>query len=101
HATTQLYPLSLHDALPISPEEMAAKVRAAVAVRQDRDFVIIARTDARGVEGEGFDAAVSRARLYVEAGADAIFPEALKGEEEFRSEEHTSELQSLAYLVCR
>jgi methylisocitrate lyase len=60
---------------------MAAKVRAAVAARQDPDFVIIARTDARSVNG--FDDAVRRARLYVEAGADAIFPEALENAEEF------------------
>ena len=43
---------------------MAAKVRAAVAARRDRDFVIVARTDARSVEG--FDAAVARARAYVD-----------------------------------
>ena len=67
----------------VAPGEMAAKVRAAVAARSDPDFVIIARTDARGVANEGFDAAVARARLYVEAGADAIFPEALESEEEF------------------
>ena len=46
------------------------------AARRDPDFVIIARTDARGVNG--FDDAVRRARLYLEAGADAIFPEALE-----------------------
>jgi methylisocitrate lyase len=63
------------------PEVMAAKVRAAVAARQDRDFVVIARTDARGVTG--FDDAVRRARLYLQAGADAIFPEALENAEEF------------------
>jgi methylisocitrate lyase len=67
----------------IRPDEMAAKVRAAVAARRDPSFVVMARTDARGVPGEGFDAAVSRARLYVQAGADAIFPEALESEEEF------------------
>jgi methylisocitrate lyase len=67
----------------VRPVEMAAKVRAAVAARRDADFVIVARTDARGVASEGFDAAVARARLYVEAGADAIFPEALESEEEF------------------
>jgi methylisocitrate lyase len=60
---------------------MAAKVRAAAAARRDRDFVIIARTDARGVTG--FDDAVRRARLYLEAGADAIFPEALENADEF------------------
>ena len=46
------------------------------AARRDPDFVIIARTDARGVNG--FDDAVARAKLYLEAGADAIFPEALR-----------------------
>ena len=66
----------------IRPEEMAAKIRAAVASKRDPDFVIIARTDARGVEG--FDDTVRRARLYVEAGADVIFPEALETAEEFR-----------------
>ena len=66
----------------VRPEEMAAKIRAAVASKRDPDFVIIARTDARGVTG--FDDAVSRAKLYVEAGADAIFPEALETVEEFR-----------------
>jgi methylisocitrate lyase len=62
---------------------MTAKLRAAVSARRDPGFVIIARTDARGVEGLGFDEAVRRARSYVEAGADAIFPEALRSEEEF------------------
>ncbi len=60
---------------------MAAKVRAAVAARRDPGFVVVARTDARSVEG--FDAAVDRARLYVEAGADMIFPEALESLDEF------------------
>jgi methylisocitrate lyase len=64
----------------VEPEVMAAKVRAAVAARQNPDFVIIARTDARGVTG--FDDAVRRARLYLEAGADAIFPEALESADE-------------------
>ncbi len=63
------------------PEAMAAKIRAAVAARRDPDFVILARTDARGVTG--FDDAVRRARLYVQAGADGIFPEALETAEEF------------------
>jgi methylisocitrate lyase len=66
----------------VSAEEMGAKVRAAVAARQDPDFVIVARTDARGVLG--FDEAVRRARLYVAAGADAVFPEAMESAEEFR-----------------
>jgi methylisocitrate lyase len=65
----------------VEPAEMVAKVKAAVAARGDPDFVIMARTDARGVLG--FDEAVRRARLYVEAGADCIFPEALESEQEF------------------
>jgi methylisocitrate lyase len=65
----------------VTAEEMAAKVRAAAAARRDPNFVVIARTDARGVTG--FDEAVRRARLYIEAGADAIFPEALESKDEF------------------
>jgi methylisocitrate lyase len=65
----------------VEPEAMAAKLRAATAARQDPDFVIIARTDARGVSG--FEDAVRRAKLYLDAGADAIFPEALETEAEF------------------
>ncbi len=60
---------------------MTAKIRAAVAARRDRNFVIVARTDARSVEG--FDAAVDRSRSYVAAGADMIFPEALESSDEF------------------
>jgi methylisocitrate lyase len=62
---------------------MAAKIRAACAARRDPGFVIIARTDARGVSG--FDDAVRRAKLYVQAGADAIFPEAMESEADFRA----------------
>jgi methylisocitrate lyase len=65
----------------VEPEAMIAKLRAAVAARRDPDFVIVARTDARGVLG--LEEAIRRARLYVEAGADVIFPEALESEEEF------------------
>jgi methylisocitrate lyase len=67
----------------VAPEEMVAKVRAAAAARKDPDFILIARTDARGVTG--FDDAVRRANLYLEAGADAIFPEALENADEFRA----------------
>jgi methylisocitrate lyase len=66
----------------IDVEEMTERIKAAVAARRDADFMIIARTDARAVED--FDRTVERARQYVEAGADAIFPEALQGQQEFR-----------------
>ncbi len=65
----------------VEPRAMAAKIRAACAARRDPDFVIIARTDARGVTD--FEDAVERALLYLSAGADAVFPEALETEEEF------------------
>src|SRR5207245_11029637 len=51
--------------------------------RRDRDFFIIARTDARAVED--FDSTVKRARSYIEAGGDGIFPEALQSAEEFKA----------------
>ncbi len=66
----------------VSVEEMTDKLRAAVRARKDKDFLIVARTDARAVEG--FDAAVRRAERYLKAGADAIFPEALESAKEFR-----------------
>ncbi|MGI9009152.1 MAG: isocitrate lyase/PEP mutase family protein, partial [Streptosporangiaceae bacterium] len=64
----------------IAAAEMASKVRAAVEARTDPDFVIIARTDARAVEG--LEAALDRARLYLQAGADALFIEAVVTEAE-------------------
>lgn len=65
----------------VTRDEMVKRVRAAVTARRDPEFVICARTDARGVEG--LDAAIERARAYVDAGADMIFPEALADESEF------------------
>jgi len=70
----------LNDKRLVAPEEMAAKVTA--ARRASRHLRIIARTDAAGVEG--FDVALKRAQLYLKAGADAIFPEALTSAEMFR-----------------
>jgi methylisocitrate lyase len=67
----------------VEDKVMVAKLHAACAARRDPGFVIIARTDARGVTG--FDDAVRRAKLYMAAGADAIFPEALENEAEFRA----------------
>jgi 2-methylisocitrate lyase-like PEP mutase family enzyme len=66
--------------LVVGAQEMAAKVRAAVEARAQPEFVIIARTDARAVEG--LEQALERARLYREAGADALFIEALVSEAE-------------------
>jgi methylisocitrate lyase len=67
----------------VSQAEMVGKIKAAVEARLDPDFFIVARTDARAVEG--IAAAVERAQAYADAGADAIFPEALESAEEFRT----------------
>jgi methylisocitrate lyase len=67
----------------VDPDEMVAKIKAAASARRDRDFMIIARTDARAVED--FDGAVKRARKYVDGGADGIFPEALQSADEFKA----------------
>lgn len=67
----------------IPKEEMVAKVRAAVYARQSNDFVIIARTDARAVNG--FEDAIERAQAYADAGADVIFFEAPQSVEEMKN----------------
>ncbi|MEV4874421.1 methylisocitrate lyase [Streptomyces cyaneofuscatus] len=67
----------------VGREEMVRKVRAAVDARRDPDFLLMARTDARGPEG--LAAAIDRAKAYVDAGADAVFPEALADEGEFEA----------------
>ncbi|PZQ51672.1 MAG: methylisocitrate lyase [Rhodovulum sulfidophilum] len=84
HIEDQLLPKKcghLNDKKLADARDMAAKVAAAVRAR--RDLVVIARTDAAA--SEGMDGAIARARLYVEAGADAIFPEALTSAEMFRA----------------
>jgi methylisocitrate lyase len=65
----------------IPANAMSEKIRSAAKARRNPDFLIIARTDARGVEG--LEAAIDRARRYREAGADMIFPEALESAAEF------------------
>jgi methylisocitrate lyase len=84
HIEDQLLPKKcghLNDKRLADPHDMAAKVHAAARAR--RDLAIIARTDAAA--SEGIDGAVARAKRYIEAGADAIFPEALVNAEMFRA----------------
>lgn len=84
HLEDQLLPKKcghLNDKKLADAHDMAAKVAAAAKAR--RDLVIIARTDAAA--SEGLDGAVARAKLYMQAGADAIFPEALNTEDMFRA----------------
>ena len=84
HLEDQLLPKKcghLNDKRLADPRDMAAKVAAAVRAR--RHLFVMARTDAAA--SEGIDGAIARAKLYVEAGADAIFPEALHTAEMFRA----------------
>jgi methylisocitrate lyase len=64
----------------VSLDEMVGKIRAAREAREDPDFVIIARTDSRAVEG--IESAIRRGNAYAEAGADVVFPEAPQSREE-------------------
>lgn len=77
--------------------EMIRKVRAAAEARLDPNFLIIARTDARGVEG--LDAAIDRAKAYVDAGADMIFPEALADQSEFAAFRKAVDVPLLANMT--
>jgi methylisocitrate lyase len=81
----------------VDVEEMTEKIKAAVAARRDPNFMIIARTDARAVED--FGRTLDRAQRYLEAGADAIFPEALQSEQEFRDFASEIDLPLLANMT--
>ncbi|MBI2412623.1 MAG: methylisocitrate lyase [Deltaproteobacteria bacterium] len=74
----------------VAPEEFVEKIEAAVRARKSGEFLIIARTDAYAVEG--MEAAIERGRIYAEAGADIIFPEALTTRDEF--EYYASEVRA-------
>ena len=65
----------------VSTSDMVKKIRAAASAKRDKNFVLMARTDAAA--SEGLDAAIERAKAYVDAGADAIFPEAMRDEKDF------------------
>lgn len=81
----------------VEPSEMEEKLRAASRARQDPNFLLIARTDARAVDG--LDAAIERSRAYLAAGADAIFPEALGSQEEFRTFRNAIDAPLLANMT--
>ena len=67
----------------VSQQEMTDKIKVATEARKDKNFLIIARTDARSPLG--FEEAVKRGQAYLESGADMIFPEALESREEFEA----------------
>ncbi|WZY01245.1 methylisocitrate lyase [Bacillus sp. FSL W7-1360] len=79
----------------VSTEEMEQKI--SVLKKAAPSLVLVARTDARSVEG--LDAAIARAKAYVAAGADAIFPEALQGEAEFRAFANAIDVPILANMT--
>ena len=81
----------------VPAEEMARKIKAAADAKTDENFLVIARTDARGVES--LDAAIERARRYVDAGAEMIFPEALANENEFAAFRDAVEVPLLANMT--
>ena len=81
----------------VSAEDMSAKIRAAVDARKDAGFLVIARTDARGVEG--LEAAVERARMYEANGADVVFPEGLQSEAEFEAFRKAVDVPLLANMT--
>lgn len=81
----------------VSTKKMVQKVKAAADAKSDPNFLLIARTDARGVEG--LDAAIDRAKAYVDAGADMIFPEAMKDESEFEAFRKALDVPLLANMT--
>ncbi|ASL76853.1 methylisocitrate lyase (plasmid) [Ralstonia solanacearum] len=81
----------------VCADEMVDRVKAAVDARTDDDFVIMARTDAAA--SEGLDAAIARAVAYVEAGADMIFPEAMKTLDDYRRFKAAVKVPILANLT--
>jgi methylisocitrate lyase len=81
----------------VSAADMVKKIRAAVSARRDQNFVIMARTDARA--SEGLDGAIARAKACVDAGADAIFPEALADEGEFEKFREAIKVPLLANMT--
>ncbi len=81
----------------ISINEMVKKINTAVKARKDNNFLIIARTDARDVEG--IEKTIERIKAYEEAGADIIFPEALVDEKEFELIRKKSKVSLLANMT--
>lgn len=86
------------DGKEIVPTEiMIQRVKAAADAKRDENFVLIARSDARAVEG--LDASIDRMKAYVDAGADMIFPEAMKSEKEFEAVRKALDVPILANMT--
>ena len=81
----------------ITKEEMVKKIKQSVEARKDKNFLIIVRTDANTVEG--IDKTLDRIKAYEDAGADMIFPEAMKNENEFEKVRKVSKCYLLANMT--
>ena len=81
----------------VSKEEMVRKIKDSVKARKDKNFLIIARTDANSVEG--LEKTIDRIKAYEDAGADMIFPEAMKDEREFEKVRKISKTFLLANMT--
>ena len=81
----------------ISTKEMVKKINISISARKDKNFLIIARTDANTVEG--LDKTIDRIKAYEDAGADVIFPEALIDEKEFEKIRKNSKVNLLANMT--
>ena len=81
----------------VSKEEMVQKIKDSVKARKDKNFLIIARTDANSVEG--LEKTIDRIKAYEDAGADMIFPEAMKDEKEFEKVRKISKTFLLANMT--
>tara|TARA_R110002126_G_scaffold47096_16_gene132004 strand:+ start:1516 stop:2424 length:909 start_codon:yes stop_codon:yes gene_type:complete len=81
----------------VPTREMTMKIRAASDAKKDSNFLLMARTDARA--SEGLDAALDRAKAYIDAGADAIFPEALQDMSEYEKVRAALDVPLLANLT--
>lgn len=81
----------------VDVDDAVRRVRAASTARRDPDFLVMARTDVRAVDG--IDAAVDRARRFVDAGADAVFPEALTSLAEYETLRRAVDVPLLANMT--
>ena len=81
----------------VDTHTMVTRVRAAADAKLDPNFVVIARSDARAIEG--LDASIDRMKAYVDAGADMIFPEAMKSEKEFEAVREALDVPILANMT--
>jgi len=100
HIEDQLNPKRcghLDNKIIVSRDEMVQKIRAAADAKRDPNFLLMARTDAKA--SEGMEAAIDRAKAYVDAGADAIFPEAMNSGADFERFRKEFDVPLLANLT--